>query len=254
MTLTGRTAVVTGGASGIGRAIAIGFAEAGASVVVGDVRRESRVPDERPTTIEAITEAGGDARFVEADVTEQGEVDHLIATAVDQFGGLDVLVNNAGITGTGTVETVDDAEWDRIQAVNVKGVVHGVRAALDPLRASAHGRIINVASQRGLRGGEAPAKAAYVASKGAVVSLTRQLALDYGPEGIAVNALCPGPIRSGMTPVDDEGDRERLLAGVLTPFIGEPEDVVPAALLLAGDGARYMHGHALVVDGGYLIS
>lgn len=253
MSLTGRTAVVTGAASGIGRAIAAGLAEAGASVVVGDVRRESRVDDERPSTVERITDAGGSARFVEADVTDQGSVEQLIEAAQTHYGGLDILVNNAGITGDGSVEEVTDTEWERIQAVNVKGIFNGVRAALPLLRDSQHARIINIASQRGLRGGEAPSKAAYVASKGAVVSLTRQLAIDYAPEGIAVNALCPGPIRSGMTPIESEADRERLLEGILTPFVGEPEVVVPAALLLAGDGARYIHGHCLVVDGGYLI-
>lgn len=254
MSLSGRTAVVTGGASGIGRAIAIGLAADGASVVIGDIRRHSRVADEHPNTAEAITSAGGEARFIEADVTRQDEVSRLIEEATSAFGGLDILVNNAGITADGTVEAMENPDWERIQAVNVEGVVNGVRAALQPLRESDHARIINVASQRGLRGGEAPAKAAYVASKGAVVSLTRQLALDYGPEGIAVNALCPGPIRSGMTPIEDETERERLLEGVLTEFIGDPEDIVPAARLLAGDGARYIHGHALVVDGGYLIA
>ncbi len=254
MNLEDRTAVVTGGASGIGRAIAIGLAEVGAAVVVGDIRQTSRVPDERPTTVEVIKDGGGQARFVEADVTEQAAVDQLMETAQTHYGSLDILVNNAGITGAGSVEELDDAQWDRIQEVNVKGVVHGVRAALPYLRDSDHGRIINVASQRGLSGGEAPSKAAYVTSKGAVISLTRQMAIDYGPEGISVNALCPGPIRSGMTPIESDADRERLLEGVLTPFIGEPEDIVPATLLLAGDGARYMHGHALVVDGGYLIN
>lgn len=254
MSLEGRSAVVTGAASGIGRAIAIGLAEEGVSVVVGDVRRDSRVPDERPDTAEVINDRGGTARFIEADVTDQHDIDRLMDEAQAKYGGLDILVNNAGITGAGSVEAVGDAEWERIQAVNVDGVRNGVRGALPLLRESEHARVINVASQRGLRGGEAPAKAAYVASKGAVVSLTRQMALDYAPEGIAVNALCPGPIRSGMTSIEDDADRERLLEGVLTPFVGDPEDIVPAALLLAGDGARYIHGHALVVDGGYLIA
>lgn len=253
MTLAGRTAVVTGGASAIGRALAIGLAEEGVSVVVGDVRRESRVKEERPSTVDVIEAAGGEATFVSADVTDQADVDRLVATATEEFGGLDILVNNAGITDRGSVDEVDDASWERIQDVNVSGVMRCSRAAIPLLRESDHGRIINIASQRGLRGGESNEQAAYVASKGAVVSLTRQMAMDYAPEGIAVNAICPGPIESGMTPIEHEADRHRLLEGILTPFVGEPEDLVPAALLLAGDGARYIHGHCLVVDGGYLI-
>jgi NAD(P)-dependent dehydrogenase (short-subunit alcohol dehydrogenase family) len=251
--LAGRTAIVTGGASGIGRGIALAFAEECASVVVADVREESRVASDEKTTVEVIERAGGEARFVRTDVTDDEAVRALVAETVDAYGGLDVLVNAAGITIAGAVHEVTDEEFERIQDVNVKGVVRCCRAAIPHLFESEHGRVINVSSQRGLRGGETAEKAAYVASKGAVSALTRQMALDYGPEGIAVNAICPGPVESGMTPIESDAERERLLSGILTPFVGQPEDIAPAAVLLAGDGGRFIHGHELVVDGGYLV-
>ena len=251
--LGGRTAIVTGASSAIGRAIAIEFAREGASVVVADVRESSRVPHEEPPTAEAIETEGGAALFVHADVTDDNDVRTLVDRTVEEFGGIDVLVNSAGVTTDGTVEETDEDEWDRIHEVNVKGIVRCSKHALSHLRESDHGRIVNISSQRGLRGGASTAKAAYVSSKGAVTNLTRQMALDYGPEGIAVNAICPGPVESGMTPIESEADRQELLDGILTPFVGQPEDVAPAAVLLASDGGRYIHGHNLVVDGGYLM-
>ena len=251
--LEGRTAIVTGASSAIGRAIAIEFAREGASVVVADVRESSRVPHEEPPTVEAIEAEGATALFVHTDVTDDDDVRTLIDRTVEEFGGIDVLVNSAGVTTDGTVEETDGNEWDRVHDVNVKGIVRCSKYALPSLRESDHGRIVNISSQRGLRGGASTAKAAYVSSKGAVTNLTRQMALDYGPEGIAVNAICPGPVESGMTPIESEADRQELLEGILTPFVGQPEDIAPAAVLLASDGGRYIHGHNLVVDGGYLV-
>ena len=252
--LAGRTATVTGAASGIGRAIAIAFADAGASVVLGDVRETSRVTDDERTTAAVIEEAGGEARFVRTDVTDEADVRRLVDRTAASYGGIDVLVTAAGVTGSGAVHEVTDAEWDRIQDVNVGGTRRCCRATIPHLLESAHGRVITVSSQRALRGGEDVSKAAYVTSKGAVSALTRQMALDYGPEGVAVNAICPGPIESGMTPIDSEADRERLLDGILTDFVGTPSDVASAAVFLAGDGGRYIHGHELVIDGGYLLA
>ena len=263
MRLEGRVALVTGAASGIGRAIAIAFAREGASLVLADVHESPRSPGDDRTTLEVIERrddtgeppgvVSGEAVFVRTDVTDDADVRRAVRRAVDTYGGLDILVNSAGVTGDGAVHEVDDETWERIQDVNVRGVVRCSRAAIPHLLESDHGRIINISSQRGLRGGASPRKAAYVASKGAVTNLTRQMALDYGPEGVAVNALCPGPVESGMTRIDSEEDRERLLEGVLTDFVGQPEDVAPAAVLLASDGGRYIHGHNLVVDGGYLV-
>jgi len=253
MRLEDRTAIVTGASSGIGRAIAIAFAREGANVALADVRVDSRVPHEERATRAVIESAGGSAFFERTDVTDEGAVERLIDRTVETYGGIDILVNSAGVTGDGPVHEVTEREWDRIHDVNVKGVVRCSKHALPAIRESEYGRIINISSQRGLRGGGDTNKAAYVASKGAVTNLTRQMALDYGPEGVAVNAICPGPIESGMTPIESDADEAALREGILTPFVGQPEDIAPAAILLAGDGGRYIHGHNLVVDGGYLV-
>ena len=251
--LDGRTAVVTGASSGIGRGIAIEFAREGANLLLADRREESRVPSDDRTTEAVIAQEGGTAVFHRTDVTDEADVRAMVDRAVEAYGGIDVLVNSAGVTGDGAVHDVEEAEWDRIHEVNLKGVVRCSKHAIEHLIESDHGRIINVSSQRGLRGGASTEKAAYVSSKGAVTNLTRQMALDYGPEGIAVNAICPGPVESGMTPIETDEDREALLEGILTPFVGQPKDIAPAAVLLASDGGRYIHGHNLVVDGGYLV-
>lgn len=253
MRLDGRTAIVTGAASGIGRAIAIEFAREGATVVIADIREQSRVPADEKTTADVIAAEGNDALFQQTDVTDNGDVERLVSRTREECGGIDVLVNSAGITDDGAAHEVTDEAFDRIQDVNVRGVFRCSRAALPALCESEYGRIINIASQRGLRGGEDTEKVAYVTSKGAVTSMTRQMALDYGPQGVAVNAICPGPVESGMTPIESETERERLLSGIVTPFVGQPADIAPAAVLLAGDGGRYIHGETLVIDGGYLL-
>lgn len=253
MTLEDRTAIVTGASSGIGRAIAIEFARESADLALADVREGSRVPDDDRTTLAVIEEEGGSAIFQRTDVTDEESVERLVEQTVEAHGGVDILVNSAGVTSNSPVHELTEAEWDRVHDVNVKGVVRCSKHALEYLRESDHGRIINISSQRGLRGGGDTEKAAYVSSKGAVTSLTRQMALDYAPEGIAVNAICPGPVESGMTPIESDADEAQLLDGILTPFVGQPEDIAPAAVLLAGDGGRYIHGHNLVVDGGYLL-
>ncbi|MFB6298865.1 MAG: SDR family NAD(P)-dependent oxidoreductase [Halobacteriales archaeon] len=252
MKLEDRTAIVTGASTGIGRGIAIAFADEGANVVVADRQRESKFEEERPT-VDVIKANGGTAMFQRTDVTDETAVESLIDATTEAFGGLDILVNNAGVTGDGAVDAESTTEWRRIHDVNLDGVFHCSKHAIPELLESEHARLINISSQRGLRGGATSEKAAYVSSKGAVTNLTRQMAIDYAPKSIAVNAICPGPVESNMTRIESEADRERLLDGVLTPFIGQPEDIAAAAVFLAGDGARFIHGHNLVVDGGYLV-
>jgi glucose 1-dehydrogenase len=250
--LAGRIAIVTGAASGLGRAIAIRFAQEGARVVVSDVRRTPREGGE-PTETE-IAAAGGESIRVDADVSRWDDVDRLVTATVERFGRLDVIVNNAGIAGAASkplLETSED-DWDAIMAVNLRGVFLCCKRAVgemlgqEPIE-EVRGRVINVSSQHGMVG--SPGHVAYCTSKGGVINLTRQLAVDYGREGVLVNAVAPGKIVTGspeQTVTDYSWQR--------TPFsrLGRPEDVAGAAVYLASDDARYVLGTNLLVDGGWM--
>lgn len=250
--LEGRIAVVTGGASGIGRAIALRFADAGARVVVSDVRRDAReggVPTEK-----LLGERG---LFVEADASRWDDVDRLVGTAVERFGRLDVMVCNAGVAGRHSkplLETTEE-DWDAIMAVNLRGVFLCCKRAVaqmvgqEPI-GEVRGRVILITSQHGMVG--PPGHAAYAASKGGVVNLTRQLAVDYGPRGVLVNAVAPGKILTGSP---EQQDPDALAySHARTPFsrLGRPDDVAGAALFLASDDCGYVSGVNLLVDGGWM--
>lgn len=250
--LTDRTALVTGASAGIGRGIATALAEAGARVVVADI--EASVPSrEKTTTVEAITAAGGQAFFVELDVADATAVADAVATAVSRFGGLDILINNAGISHEGTVEETTPDEWQRVLDVNLTGVYNGARHALPHLKKSDAPRIINVASQLAFVAQER--KPAYLASKGGVVSLTRSLALDYADVPILVNAICPGVVHTELTTEAMADDERRAFFEDKTPlpYLGEPSDVGGMAVFLASEHARFVTGQCFVVDGGYTI-
>jgi glucose 1-dehydrogenase len=250
--LSGRIAVVTGGASGLGRAIALRFADEGAFVVVADVRRD---PREGGKSTEGLLQERG--LFLEADVSKWEDVDGLIATALDHGGRLDVMVNNAGIAGKFSkplLET-EEGDWDAIMAVNLRGVFLGCKRAIaamleqEPI-GEVRGRVINVSSQHGMIG--PPGHAAYAASKGGVVNLTRQIAVDYGRRGVLVNAVAPGKILTGSP---EQQDPDTLAyAEARTPFhrLGRPSDVAGAALFLASDDSGYVSGVNLLVDGGWM--
>ena len=254
--LADRTIVVTGGSSGLGRAMALAFAEHGADVVVGDVRRDPREGGE-PTDAE-IAARGGSAVFVEADVSCVEHIDRLVATAVERGGRLDVIVNNAVVAGRhskGLLETTPE-DWDAIMAVGLRGVFLCCRRAVEQMLGQepigeVRGRIINLSSQHGMVG--TPGHVAYCAAKGGVVNLTRQLAVDFGRRGIMVNAIAPGKILT--TPLD-EPDTDDVLeySRARTPFsrLGRPEDVAGAAVFLASDDSSYMSGTNLLVDGGWM--
>ncbi len=254
--LADRTIVVTGGSSGLGRAMALAFAEHGADVVVGDVRRDPREGG-APTDAE-ITARGGLAVFVEADVSRTEDIDRLVAAAVERGGRLDVIVNNAVVAGRhskGLLETTPE-DWDAIMAVGLRGVFLCCRRAVEQMlgqepRGEVRGRIINLSSQHGMVG--TPGHVAYCAAKGGVVNLTRQLAVDFGRRGIMVNAIAPGKILT--TPLD-EPDTDEILeySRARTPFsrLGRPEDVAGAAVFLASDDSSYMSGTNLLVDGGWM--
>ncbi len=243
---------MTGGASGLGRAIALRFADEGASVVVGDVRRD---PREGGQTTEELLGAHG--LFLQANASRWDDVDRLVSTAVARYGRLDVMVCNAGIAGSyskGLLETSEE-DWDAIMAVNLRGVFLGCKRAVaemlgqEPI-GEVRGRVVAISSQHGMIG--PPGHVAYAASKGGVVNLVHQLAVDFGPQGVLVNAVAPGKILTG----NPEGMRPELLeySYARTPFhrLGRPDDVAGAALFLASDDAGYVSGINLLVDGGWM--
>ena len=245
--LAGKAALVTGASSGTGRAIARTFAEEGASVTVADIRRDPR--EGGTPTHELVEESGGTAQFVETDV---GDVDAL-QTAIDEtvsaFGSLDVMVNNAGVfPGLQPISEVDEEDYEWLMDINLKGAVFGSKLAAAVMREQADGgAIVNLSSIAGLNG--FVDSSLYCASKGGVANLTRELAMELGPDGIRVNAINPGVIETAMTTEDEE------VAGTMVEEIplrrdGKPEDVADVALFLASDESAYVSGHNLVVDGG----
>jgi glucose 1-dehydrogenase len=252
MRLEGRVAVVTGGSSGLGRAIALRFADEGARVVVGDVVREPREGGE--TTEELLGERG---LCVEADVSRWDDVDRLVGVAVERFGRLDVMVCNAGIAGRYSkplLETTEE-DWDAIMAVNLRGVFLCCKRAIAEMVEQEpvgewRGRVIVISSQHGMIG--PPGHVAYAASKGALVNLTHQLAVDYARRGILVNAVAPGKILTGSP--EQQNPETLAYSHARTPFprLGRPEDVAGAALFLASDDSGYVSGINLLVDGGWM--
>jgi NAD(P)-dependent dehydrogenase (short-subunit alcohol dehydrogenase family) len=252
--IDGKTAIVTGAANGIGRAVARALAHAGANVMVCDV-----LADDGERTVSEIISAGGRAAFARADVSDSGQAEELIARTVERFGGLHVLVNNAGIGGgRGRLHEIEPADFDRVIAVNLRGTYLCSKFAIPHFLAQHDGRIVNTASTYGLVG--APGASAYCASKGAIVNLTRQLAVDYGHDGIRVNAICPGYIdtqlgRRGPQLSPEEFTaatvvRERAAAMQPLGRQGQPSEVAELALFLSSDASSFMTGSIVTVDGG----
>jgi 3-oxoacyl-[acyl-carrier protein] reductase/meso-butanediol dehydrogenase/(S,S)-butanediol dehydrogenase/diacetyl reductase len=248
--LSGRVAVVTGGASGIGRAVATTLGRAGAAVLVADLTETPREGGE--TTAAAVRAQGGSAEFRTCDVTDSRSVAALMRSAIATMGGLDIVVNNAGVLIEGTVLETTDEQWRRQMAVNVDGTFYGCREAIRlMLERGRGGKIVNLTSISGFRGN--PGFAAYCASKGAVVNFTRQLALDWAPHGINVNAVAPGFVDTQMTAIYDEGVRAALAGQTPRGRWARPQDVADAVLFLASPLSDHICGENLVVDGGWLV-
>jgi len=250
-------AVVTGSSSGIGRAVAQRLAADGFALVLADVRRDPLAGGE--PTDELIERAGGASEFVAADVSRREDCERLVALAAERHGAVHVLVNNAALAGVHSKPFLqtEDEDWDAIMAVNLRGPYILCQAAIrqmltQPLRGDARGRIINITSQHGMVA--SPGHFAYAVSKGGLVQMTRQLAVEHGRDGIVCNAVAPGKIVTG-TP-GDLSQNETSLAYVKsrTPFsrLGEPTDVASAVSFLASDAATYISGINLLVDGGWM--
>ena len=245
--MDGRVAVVTGAASGIGGACALRFAREGARIAALDVAKPAA--EHR----DALAKAASDVLWAEIDVRDEPSIDRAIGAVLARFGRIDALVNAAGVSGFGAIDALEAAEWDRVLDINLKGTYLVSKHAVRPMMAQRSGSIVNLASIEGLEG--MPQQAAYNASKGGVVVLTRNMAIDYGPLGVRVNCLCPGYIETPMTAMLRGGPlshiHDRFVAMHMLGRAGQPEEVAACALFLCSDDASFVTGHALVVDGGF---
>lgn len=248
MRLKDKVALITGAAQGIGRESAWLFAAEGAQVVAADVQ-----DDAGQATVAELQAAGHAACYVHADVSQAADCQRMIAAAEERFGRLDVLFNNAGImlSGDGDAVSTDEDVWERTMQVNLKGVFLGCKYGIPALRRAGGGSIINTASFVALLGAATP-QIAYTASKGGVLALTRELAVIHAREGIRVNALCPGPLRTDllMKFLDTEAKRQRRLVHIPMGRFGEAREMAQAALFLASDESSYLTGAEFIVDGG----
>jgi NAD(P)-dependent dehydrogenase (short-subunit alcohol dehydrogenase family) len=244
--LDGRVAVVTGGSRGLGLAIATVFGAAGADLVL--VARDAERLEAAARAIEASS--GRRVATLAGDVSEAAFCDRIVAFTLERCGGLDVVVNNAGIGFSGPLEAVDEATWDKVVDVDLKGPYLLCRAAAAHLQARRRGRIVNVASISGQTGG-VRASVAYAAAKAGLIGMTKTLARDFAPHGVTVNAIAPGQIETDMGSLGP-ADREALVARIPLGRLGAPEDIAYAALYLASEQAGYVTGHTLDVNGGIL--
>jgi NAD(P)-dependent dehydrogenase (short-subunit alcohol dehydrogenase family) len=246
--LSGKTALITGAGTGIGRAIALAYAREGARLALVGRRKD-------PLNA-AAKEVGGEPLVVSADVSLQNEIDRVLAQVQTRFGGLNVLVNNAGVLHIGTAEQITEQQWDQTFNTNVKGLWLLSRAVLPFLRKAGGGSIVNVASVLGING--ARNRASYAPSKGAVILLTKCMAIDHGGENIRVNAICPSFVETDLTAdvlrkaADPAAVRRERVAVHPIGRLGQPEDVAGMAVYLASDESSWVTGTALTVDGGYL--
>lgn len=248
MRLAGKAAVVTGGASGIGKATAWLFAKEGAKVVVADIADEKG-----QQTVEEIRSSGGEATFIHSDVTKMADVKSMVQKTTESFGKLDILFNNAGMPSGTPVVDLEEDEWDRVVNLNLKSIYMCSKHAIPAMIKSSGGSMINMSSLGGLVSGKYIGGAAFCASKAGVLNLTRSLAVHYGHQGIRVNCICPGHIVTPMTEIlwKDPATAKEIAAKYPLARMGKPEEVAQTVLFLASDEASYITGAIIPVDGGY---
>lgn len=243
--LEGRVVLVTGASRGIGAAIAKACAEEGARVIVN----YARSADAASEVVRAIVESGGEAHLHRADVGDSDAVNAMVDSILEKYGALDVLVNNAGVTRDNLLAVMSDDEWDEVLRINIGGVFRLCRAVARPMMARKRGRIVNISSVAGTKGGKGQTN--YAASKGAIEAFTRALAVELAPKGIHVNAVAPGVIVTEMSAFVREAAGDEVIAKILLKRYGNPEDVARAVVFLASDDAAYITGVTLPVDGGF---
>lgn len=247
---TGNVAIVTGGSSGMGRAAALAFAREGANVVVADTNVQ-----DGEETVRRFKDSGAEALFVPADVSQATAVEALVNTTIATYGRLDYAFNNAGINEEhGPLTDCTEAEWDRIISINLKGIWLCMKYEIPQMLKLGRGVIVNTASVVGLTGGRG--FPAYVASKHGIIGLTKAAALDYGKQGIRVNAVCPGTIYTSMYERrvgNDPDTTARIISEIPLQRLGQPEDIAEAVIWLCSEGASFVTGHSLVVDGGDIV-
>ena len=247
MKLKDKVSIVTGGARGIGKEIAFLFAKEGSDIAICDVNEE--ILQATKEEIEAAT--GRKVLADKVDVTSAEQVENFVKKVLDNFGNLDILINNAGITRDNLLIRMSDAEWDSVLAVNLKGAFNCLRAVTRPMMKKRSGRIVNMASIIGIMGNAGQAN--YSASKGGLIALTKTVAKELGSRNINVNAIAPGFIKTDMTDKLGDEARGKLLGFIPLGRMGEPADVAKAALFLAGDESAYITGQVIQVDGGMVM-